>query len=424
MSTRTRYIFIGFAALILLIALIYRIPRVNAAIEWRYEKFTIFARNLINPPERLPTPRPSTRVPATVTPAVPALTGIAPTSTPTVTPTLEPLPAQVKLASPPHEFQTANNCGPATLSMMLNMYGWEGSQADISNVIKPEKADRNVNPDELIWYVRNYAGGFNLEYRVGGNINLLKRLLAHNYPVMVESTTSLDPNDAIPGIDDDLWSAHYLLLTGYDDATQTFIAQDPYRGPDRQVPYKKLQEDWKSFNYVYMFIYLPFEEEEIKFILGADWSLDQNYVRTLADAEQYTITNPDDAFGWFNLGSNLVYFERYEDAAQAYDKALMIGLPLRMLRYQFGPYHAYFQTQRNDDLLAISENTLELAFSSNNYWSEEAWLWKGWALYRKNDVDGAISAWNKALQVKPEYCDAYYALNLVQGTAAPAFCVP
>jgi tetratricopeptide (TPR) repeat protein len=423
MSRGTKYLLILLTG-ILLVFLVYQIPMVNSAVGWRYDKFTIYVRNLFNPPEPLPTPRPSTPVPATVTPQFVTPTEVAPTSSPTVTLTVEALPIQAKLESPPHEFQTPNNCGPATLSMMLHMYGWEGSQADIAGVIKPQKADRNVNPDELIWYVRNYAGGFNMEYRVGGNITLLKRLLARNYPVIIESTTSLDPNDSFPGIDDDLWSAHYLLLTGYDDATQTFTAQDPYRGPDKPVPYEKLEADWKSFNYVYMFIYLPFEEEEIKSILGDDWVLDQNYQRTLGSTEEATRLNPDDAFAWFNLGSNLIYFERYEEAARAYDKALTIGLPLRMLRYQFGPYHAYFHTEKYDDLLLISQNTLDLAFSSNNFWSEEAWLWKGWALYRKDDAKGAIAAWNKALEVQPDYCDAQYALNLVQGTAAPAFCVP
>jgi hypothetical protein len=35
---------------------------------------------------------------------------------------------------------------------------------------------------------------------------------------------------------------------------------------------------------------------------------------------------------------------RYEEAALAYDKAREIGLPLRMFRYQFGPFLAYFHS--------------------------------------------------------------------------------
>jgi hypothetical protein len=66
---------------------------------------------------------------------------------------------------------------------------------------------------------------------VGGDHRNPQTLLAANYPVMVESVTSLNPDDAL-GPNDDLWAAHYLLLTGYDDTKQEFTVQDSYRGPD------------------------------------------------------------------------------------------------------------------------------------------------------------------------------------------------
>ena len=95
-----------------------------------------------------------------------------------------------------------------------------------------------------------------MEYRVGGSIETLKRLLAANYPVIVESVTSLDPNDAL-GPTDDLWAAHYLLLTGYDDNTQTFTIQDSYHGADLTIPYSQLEEEWKPFNNLYIVMYFP-----------------------------------------------------------------------------------------------------------------------------------------------------------------------
>lgn len=424
MSTRARSIVVSLAGLILLAILILQIPAVNAAVSWRYDKFTIYVRNLVDPPARLPTPLPASptstlQTAASVTPAA-----RTPTQDLSATATLEPLPAQVQLPSPPHEFQTPNNCGPATLSMALHMYGWEGSQADIAALIKPQKADRNVNPDEMAWYVRNEAGGYRIEFRVGGTIFLLKRLLAANYPVIIEGTTSLDPNDVIPGVEDDLWAAHYLLLTGYEDATESFIVQDSYHGPDKVVSYSQLESDWKPFNYMYMVIYFPQDEEELKAILGQDWDLDQNRQSTLALAGQAVAADPNDAFAWFNVGSNLVYFERYEEAVQAYNQARTIGLPIRMLRYQFGPYHAYFYTGRFDELLLISEDTLEWAYSSGHEWSEEAWFWKGWALYRQGDARGAMDAWEEALYVQPGYCDAESAISLIQQTDPPAYCVP
>ncbi|MEW5939268.1 MAG: tetratricopeptide repeat protein, partial [Chloroflexota bacterium] len=239
---------------------------------------------------------------------------------------------------------------------------------------------------------------------------LLKRLLAHRYPIIVESVTSLDPNDAL-GPTDDLWAAHYLLLTGYDDATQTFLIMDSYHENNKTVSYQQLEEEWKPFNYLYLFFYLPSEEAEIKSLLGADWDADANRQRSLDLAQAATEANPKDAFAWFNLGSNLVYFERYDEAALAFDKSREIGLPLRMFRYQFQPFHAYFYSNRIDDLLALTNYALGVTDKS-----EEAWLWQGWGLYRKGDTEGAIAAWRRALSIHPGYADALYALNFVGAT--------
>jgi hypothetical protein len=97
--------------------------------------------------------------------------------------------------------------------MMLHMYGWSGSQKDISDVIKPVTGDRNVNPDELKYWVSNYAGWLHIDYRVGGDLETLKRLLAAKYPVIIEGTTSLNPDDS-GWPDDDLWAKHCSALTG------------------------------------------------------------------------------------------------------------------------------------------------------------------------------------------------------------------
>ena len=323
--------------------------------------------------------------------------------------TAEPLPAQVSLTSPPFELQTPNNCGPATLSMALHLYGWEGDQTDIAAQIKPLLQDRNVNPEELAYYVRNNAGWLNIQYRVAGDLTTLKKLLAARYPVIVESVTSLDPNDAL-GPNDDLWAAHYLLLTGYDDTTQTFTIQDSYHGADLTISYEQLQTEWEPFNNLYMVLYFPQNEAELQSLLGADWDPDANRQRALDESLTATKSNPNDAYAWFNLGSNLVYFERYDEAARAYDKSREIGLPLRMFRYQFGPFIAYFQSNRNDDLLVLTDYARGVTEMS-----EEAWLWYGWGLYRQNDFKGAKAAWEKALSINESvYVDARNALQYVQ----------
>ncbi len=411
MSRRTKYIVSGLVIFGLLAFLLYQIPRVQNAINWRLEKYSIYVKNIINPIGPVPTALPATPRPGTSTPLPATQSAATPTNTSVLTETPPPLPAQVSLDAPAWEQQTPNNCGPATLSMALQMYGWDGNQADIASVIKPILQDRNVNPEEMAYYVRNNAGWLNIQYRVAGNIPLLKKLIAAHYPVMIEGTTSLDPNDAL-GPNDDLWAAHYLLLTGYDNATQSFTAQDSYHGANQIITYEKLEEDWKPFNYLYIVLYLPQEETELKSILGPDFDEAQNRQNALALTQDATRADPNDAFAWFNLGSNLVYFERYDEAAQAYDKSRTLPLPLRMFRYQFGPFIAYFQSNRNDDLLVLTDYARGVTEMS-----EEAWLWYGWALYRKDDFKGALAAWNKALSINDSiYVDSRRAIEFLNQT--------
>lgn len=411
MSKQLKTILLIITGLLILSLLLIQIPTVNSAVAWRYEKLTIYVNNLVNPPGPVPTALPVTPRPTATTIAQTAQTLEVPTMsmpTPFPTSTSLPLPTQASLPSPPFELQTPNNCGPATLSMALHLYGWEGSQEDIATQIKPILQDRNVNPEELAYYVRNFAGWLNIQYRVMGDIPTLKKLLAANYPVIVESVTSLDPNDAL-GPNDDLWAAHYLLLTGYDDATQTFTIQDSYHGDDLSISYEQLQEEWEPFNNLYIVIYFPQDESELQSLLGADWDVDGNRQRALESAQAATESNPDDSYAWFNMGSDLVYFERYEEAALAYDRSREIGLPLRMFRYQFGPFWAYFHAERIDDLLVLTDYALAITDMS-----EEAWFWYGWALYRQNDFEGAKKAWNKALSINDStYVDAYNALQYV-----------
>jgi tetratricopeptide (TPR) repeat protein len=410
MSPRIRNILIGLAGATLLAILVYQIPAVKSRLDWRIDVFQIYVKNIIDPVGPVPTALPVTPqgIKPTPQPTHTAVAQTLPSVTPTVT--LPPLPPQVAMSSPPYEKQTPNNCGPATLSMALHMYGWEGDQTDISDLIKPVTGDRNVNPEEMRYYVRTQAGWLNLEYRVGGNIELLKRLLAANYPVIVETVTSLNPADAL-GPNDDLWAAHYLLLTAYDDTKQEFTIQDSYHGPDLTISYAQLEEEWKPFNNLYMVIYFPQFEEEMKNLLASNWDPNQNRLNGLAATEAAIASPSADAFDWFNHGSNLAYFSRYDEAALAYDKAREIGLPLRMFRYQFGPFLAYFHSGRNDDLLALTNYARGVTEMS-----EEAWLWYGYGLYRQGDYSGALKAWQKADAINPNFFEdqAQKAIDLVQ----------
>jgi len=403
-------IIIGLA---LVFMIMYQIPTVKSRLNWRIDLAATYLRGIIFPVKPFPTPAESadlltqvaTNTPTsqpTPVPNQPTATYV-PTATPQPSPT--PIPAAVQLPAPLWELQDANNCGPATLALYLRYYGWEGNQDNISKLVKPIPEDRNVNPEELVYYVRTHAGWLNSEFRVGGDLELLKKLVAAGFPVMIEESFYFDqpfwPND-------DLWAAHYLLITGYDDSTQTFTGQDSFHGPNQVIPYSTLDDYWQIFNRVYLLTYPPTQEETLKAILGDNWDPDLNRQHALEVSQAETQTKPENPYAWFNLGSNLVYFERYGEAASAYDTARNLGLPQRMLRYQFGPFFAYFHAIMTNELLAVTEYALQRTPNS-----EEALLWHGWALYRLGKKLEAITDWQKALEYRPGYQDAQYAIDFV-----------
>jgi hypothetical protein len=148
-------------------------------------------------PAPAPTPAPS----LTPTPG-PTATPV-PSATPTQPPT--PIPEKVVLQGIPHEYEKMNNCGPATLSMNLAYWGWEGDQLVTRAYLRPNTAvdDKNVMPAELANYV-NTQTGLKALVRVGGDIDLLKRLIAAGFPVIVEKGFQ-------PG--KEAWMGHYALVS-------------------------------------------------------------------------------------------------------------------------------------------------------------------------------------------------------------------
>ena len=174
-----------------------------------------------------------------------------PTAIPTFTPSVFeprltatpiPVPQEIDLTGFIHEYQTWNNCGPATLSMALSFWGWKGNQQPIAAFTKPNARDKNVMPYEMVAFVEEKTK-LQATTRVGGEIELLKRLLAAGFPVIIEKGFELP---------DEGWMGHYELVTGYDDSASRFTLQDSYFGPDQVMTYDDLFTNWRAFNYTYI----------------------------------------------------------------------------------------------------------------------------------------------------------------------------
>ncbi|HUN23902.1 MAG TPA: C39 family peptidase [Anaerolineales bacterium] len=347
-----------------------------------------FSSNTGQKPTQLPSPSP--------------LPTDHPTALPSPSPTPFPLkeaPGAYYLSGFRYEKQKANNCGPTTLSMMLSYWGWQGDQDTIGNVLKPTTRDKNVRWDELVTYVKTSAGWLDSMFRVNGDFALIEKFIANDYPVMIETGYYVNT----------LWVGHYLLVTGYDANTKTLRVHDATGGPDRDLSYDEVDELWQQFNRMFILVYPVEDQAKVAFMLGADYTDEaQNRQRALERAEQEAKADPKNPFAWFNIGSNLTYFDRYAEAITAYDKAREIGLPWRMLFYQFGPYRAYFYSGRYQDVEDLASATLEARPDL-----EESFVWRGWARYMLGRTNEAILDWNSALEVNPNFADAITALEYV-----------
>jgi cytochrome c-type biogenesis protein CcmH/NrfG len=135
----------------------------------------------------------------------------------------------------------------------------------------------------------------------------------------------------------------------------------------------------------------------------------------LALARADVDARPQDAFAWFNLGSDLTTLAQFTEAAAAYDRARQLGLPWRMLWYQFGPFEAYAALGRWQDVSALAEANLRNAPNL-----EESVYWLGRAAAARGDLETAAAGFRRALRLNPGFLPAGTALaGLDQAPSGP-----
>ena len=200
-----------------------------------------------------------------------------------------------------------NYCAPANLAMALSFWGWQGNRDVVGPVLKPDEKDKNVMPYEMVDYIETQTN-LKVFERVGGDLDLLKRFLAAGYPVLVEKGTYLRDLTGVVS-----WMGHYQVITGYDEASQQFTAQDSFIKPDHHVTYEEMIDGWRAFNYTYLIIFPPEKEAEVMALLGADADETANYQNAALKAsnEVYGLAGIDQYFAWFNRGTNLVKLQDY-----------------------------------------------------------------------------------------------------------------
>ena len=417
-------------------AAVYWIPPVHSRLSWRLESLVTRIKFAINPPdESIFIPNPITPTVSleimnetpTITPTNPS--DISPpadsTITATITPT--PLPDFVTLQNVIYvdQFGRWNYCGPSNLTMALNYWGWPGNRDDVAEVVKPGiqdmnldfiqqgRSDKNVMPYEMTDFVQDYTN-FNVVLRYGGNIDLIKRLVAAGFPVVTEKGYYEEDYTGKIG-----WMGHYQFVTGYEQSIQALIVQDTYNdGPDFRVLYDEFLEGWRSFDYVFFIVYPPQRDFEIFRILNqwADPTWGYQQALDMAELDIQTLSGIDLYFAWFNKGTSLVKLGRYAEASLAYDQAFVLyselgtdnrQRPYRMMWYQTGPYMAYYYSGRYGDVINLANITLETVSPPT---LEESFYWRGMAEIALGQTSQGIDDLRESVRLNPNFTAGLNAL--------------
>jgi tetratricopeptide (TPR) repeat protein len=294
--------------------------------------------------------------------------------------------------------------------MGLTYFGEQFTQEQTAAILKPNPEDRNVSPDEMAAFV-NEQTPYNALFRANGTVETLKTLLANDVPVIIE--TGINPPGEFRWLG---WYGHYLLIVAYSDEEDSFWVYDSWFGTSeepltnahldgRVVSYENLAQDWSQFNRNYIAMFRPEQEALVKELIGQDMDDGAMWENALARSKQEIELDPGNTFYWFNLGTNYAALQQFEEAAVAFDQARAIGLPWRMLWYQFGPFESYLNTGRYEDVLLLADTTLE-----GRPYFEESYYFKGKALEAMGEKEAAIENLEKAVNFNPNYDPAKIAL--------------
>ena len=166
---------------------------------------------------------------------------------------------------------------------------------------------------------------------------------------------------------------------------------------------------WKPFNRTYLVAYPAEDEGRIQAILGPHWNATENARLALDEAQAELARDPGDAFSRFNLGTALLTLGRADEAIVAFETALGSGgLPWRYLWYQFGPFEAYLQAGRYNQVIALGEDVL-----GTTQGVEEIYYFLGQAYAALGDPARATANFQAALTRNAHYLEAELALGRV-----------
>jgi tetratricopeptide (TPR) repeat protein len=312
------------------------------------------------------------------------------------------LPTKVLLNDNYYVGQTFNNCGPAALSMDLSFYGVDVSQEALAAILRPDnndtgKGDEKSTPPEDIAAQAEQYDGLVAYYRPAGNIELLKKLVAAGFPVIVR--TLYMPTDQV---------AHYRVIKGYDDTTGDIIDEDGFQGPNVHYTYNQFLSLWKYYNYEYIVLATPAKQAELESILGSEVGSQSAWQLAAQNAQADIKYDSSDVLATFNLSVADYYLGNYTESVQEFETAQSSGLlPPDALWYQIEPIESYYELGEYDKVFSLSQSV----FDQGDIAVPELYVLRGESYEKEGNTAAAKTQFELALQYNKNLQSAKDALT-------------
>lgn len=282
--------------------------------------------------------------------------------------------------------QTFNNCSSVALMITLSHWGIKDTQEAIAegtrpwNNLKGNNDDKSVTLHELAAYAKAKHGMVTY-VRPNGNIELLKKFVANDIPVLTRAL--MYPKDDI---------VHYRVIRGYNEAKKIVIESDGVEGKEEEYSYEDWMYMWKDFNYSYLII-VPEGKRKLAESLLADQLNEQTaYEGAKARAQSELAKNPNSLVYKYNNITALYYLGDYEGTIKEFEK-IESGLSRRKLWYQMEPIEAYYKLGKYDRVIAMTDYIA----NDNNKSISELYVLKGKILESRGDKTGARAEYEKAI---------------------------
>lgn len=313
---------------------------------------------------------------------------------------IEPTQSKI-LPNDYHVFQTFNNCGPASLSMVLSYFGINETQVKLGQDLRPyqnplgDNDDKSVTLEEMAEKAREY--GLVAFRRPNGDIEKIKLFVTYDIPVIARTWTK---------VNEDI--GHYRVVKGYDDSKGQIIQDDSLQNKNLWFTYDEFNQLWEKFNFEYLVV-VPEEKKAIaEAILAGDLSAEAAWQKAAKNAQNKLETNPDDIYSRFNLSVAYYNIGKYQESVEEFEK-VENKLPFRTLWYQIEPLEAYFELGNYQMVFSITDKIL----NSGNRAFSELYLIRGNIYLKQGNRQLARQEFEKAVLYNKNLKKAQEALNSI-----------